>query len=158
MAPRACVGSAGRRSDGGDLFLLGDPERGAAAAGRDHVRVVDLEAGALEALDVVDDRALDVRQARTIDEQPQAVVLEDLVVVAPAVEGQGVLEAGAAAAADADAQSGGGHVRALRGQELLDLLGASVGEGDHVVGTPRVSDRRSNASRSVAWKSDLARL
>ena len=50
--------------DRGDLFLLRDAEGGAAAAGRDDVRVVDLEAGALQALDVVDDRALDVGQAR----------------------------------------------------------------------------------------------
>src|SRR5947209_7347002 len=33
-----------------DLFLFGDAERGAAAAGRDHVRVVHLEARALEAV------------------------------------------------------------------------------------------------------------
>ena len=58
----------------------------------------------------------------------QAVVLEDLVAVALRVERERVLEAGAAAAADADAQAGGLHVGALGGEELLDLLGALVGE------------------------------
>ena len=51
--------ASGRRSpqpssDGGDLFLVADAERRAAAAGGDDVRVIDLEAGALEAIDVVD--------------------------------------------------------------------------------------------------------
>src|SRR5215216_7941100 len=140
--------------DRGDLFLVRDAEGGAAAAGRDHVRVVDLEAGALEALDVVDDSALDVGQARPVDEQAQPVVLEDRVTLALAVERQGVLEAGAAAAAHADAQPCGADVGALRGEELLDLLGALVGEGDHV----SVSVGRSNASGSVARSDDLARL
>src|SRR3954469_24495306 len=90
--------------DCGDLFLLRDAEGGAAAAGRDHVGVVDLEARALEALDVVDDRAAHVGQARAVDQDAQAVVLEDLVAVTLRVEGQRVLEAGAAAAAHANAQ------------------------------------------------------
>ena len=50
--------SAAAASDGADLLLVRDAERGAAAAGGDHVRVVDLEAGALEVVDVVDRRAL----------------------------------------------------------------------------------------------------
>ena len=68
--------------DGGDFLLVFHAEGRAAAAGRDDVRVVDLEAGALHALDVVDDRALDVGQARAVDEDAQAVVLEDRVAVA----------------------------------------------------------------------------
>ena len=60
------------------------------------------------------------------------MVLEDLVAVALGVERERVLEAGAAAAAHADAQAGGLDVGALGRQELLDLLGALLGEGDHV--------------------------
>ena len=45
------------RLDRGDFLLLRHAEGRAAAAGRDDVRVVDLEAGALHGLDVVDDRA-----------------------------------------------------------------------------------------------------
>jgi hypothetical protein len=59
------------------------------------------------------------------------VVLEDLVAVALAVERERVLEARAAAAADAHAQARGSDVGALCGEELLDLLGALVGERDH---------------------------
>src|SRR3954451_3775319 len=135
-------------SDCGDLFLLRDAEGGAAAAGRDDVRVVDLEAGALQALDVVDDRALDVGQARPVDEDAQAVILEHLVAVALGVERERVLEAGAATAAHADAQAGGPDVGTLGGQELLDLLGALLGEGDQRSPAPAQSE--SNASRSVA--------
>src|SRR5947209_798521 len=62
--------------DRGDFFLFGDPERGAAAAGGDHVRVLDLEAGALEALDEVDHRSLDVGKARPIDQQANPLVFE----------------------------------------------------------------------------------
>ena len=134
--------------DRGDLFLLRHAEGGAAAAGRDDVRVLDLEAGALQALDVVDDRAPHVREARAVDEHAEAVVLEDLVAVALGVERERVLEAGAAAAAHADAQAGGLHVGALRRQELLDLLGAFLGEGDHV--SYSSWSVGSNTSRSVA--------
>src|SRR3954465_486481 len=145
---------AGRRecpafkSDRGDFFFFRDAEGRAAAAGRDHVRVVDLEAGALHGLDVVDDRALDVGQRRAVHQDPQTVVLEDLVARALLVEGERVLEARAPAAADAHTQAGRLHVGALGRQELLDLLGALFGEGDHVSysrgGLP------ANTSRSVA--------
>jgi hypothetical protein len=39
--------AAPRCLDGGDFFLVRDAERGPAATGRDHVRVLDLEARAL---------------------------------------------------------------------------------------------------------------
>ena len=106
------------------FFLFGDPERGTAAAGRDHVRVVDLEAGALETVDEVDHRALDVGQARAVDQQADALVLEDGVAVALLVERECILEAGAAATAHPDPESGGVGRAALGGEELADLLGA----------------------------------
>jgi hypothetical protein len=58
------------------------------------------------------------------------MVGEDLVAVALGVERERVLEARAAAAADADSQAGGLEAAALAGQELLDLLSALFGEGD----------------------------
>ena len=91
----------------------------------------DLKAGALEALGVVDDRPADVGQARAVHQQAQPVVLEDLVAGALGVEGQRVLKARAAAAPHTHAQAGGGRVGVLGVEKLLDLLGASVGEGDH---------------------------
>src|SRR5919198_1352964 len=83
------------------------PLNTAGAAGRDHVRVVDLEAGALQALDIVDDGALDVRERRAVDEDAQTMVLEHRVAIALRVERQRVLEARASAAAHAHAQAGG---------------------------------------------------
>src|SRR4029079_6341721 len=146
--PRWRVSAGGwARLDGGDLFLLRDAEGGAATAGRDHVRVVDLEAGTLEALDVVDDRAAHVGQARGVDQDAQAVVLEDLVAVTLRVEGERVLEAGAAAAPHANAPAGCLDVGALAVQELLDLLCALLGERDQE-SAPMPPE--SNASRSVA--------
>src|SRR3954468_16433785 len=144
---------AGRRecpafkSDRGDFFFFRDAEGRAAAAGRDHVGVVDLEAGALHGLDVVDDRALDVGQRGAVHKDPQAVVGEDLVAGALLVEGERVLEARAAATAHADAQTGRLDVRALGGEELLDLLCALLGERDHVSYSRGVP---ANTSRSVA--------
>ena len=79
--------------DGRDLLVLGHAERGAAAAGGDDVRVVHLEPGALQRVDVVDVRAVDVREALVVDEDAQALVLEDRVAVALVVEGELVLEA-----------------------------------------------------------------
>src|SRR4051812_36732620 len=102
-----------RRLDRRDLLVLGHAEGRAAAARGHDVRVVHLEAGALERVDVVDARAVDVRQALVVDEDTEAVVLEDGVAVALVVEREVVLEARAAAAADADAQSGDRQVGVL---------------------------------------------
>ena len=118
------------KSDRGDLLLVRDAERGAAAAGGDDVGVVDLEAGAVERVDVVDLRAVDVGQALAVDEDPQAVVLEDGVAVALLVEGELVLEARAAAARRRRADRRDYGFGALGRQELADLLGALLGEGD----------------------------
>src|SRR5215211_5499543 len=89
--------------DRGDLFVLRHAEGRAAAAGGDDVRVVDLEPGALERVDVVDRRAVDVGQALVVHEQAQPAVLEDHVAVTLLVEGELVLEARASAAAYSDA-------------------------------------------------------
>src|SRR4051794_3569867 len=119
-----------RASDGADLLLLRDAEGRAAAARGDDVGVVDLEAGTLERVDVVDRRAVDVGQARAVDEELQAVALEDHVTVAVLVERELVLEARAASTPHADAQAGRRRSIALAGEKLLDLLGALVAERD----------------------------
>src|SRR5579884_3562811 len=81
-----------------DLFLFGDPERRTAAAGRDHVRVVHLETGALETVDEVDRRALDVGKAGSVHQQADPLVLEHPVAVPLLVEGQRILKAATASA------------------------------------------------------------
>jgi hypothetical protein len=133
--------------DRGDLFVLRYAEGRAAATGRDDVRVVDLEAGALQRVDVVDRRAVDIGKALVVDQQPQAAVLEDHVAVALLVEGELILEARASAAAHADAQSGALLVEALRSEELADLLGAAVREG-YALGV--VGDLGAHTSQRIA--------
>ena len=68
---------------------------------------------------------MDVRQRLLVDQDLEALVLEDVVALAPLVEGQLVLEAGAPAAADAEAQAGGREIDALGGEELAHLLAPS---------------------------------
>ena len=59
--------------------VVGGPEAGAAATGRDRVRVVDREPGAHERVDVVDLRALEQGDALAVDVDLDAVRVEDLV-------------------------------------------------------------------------------
>ena len=82
------------------LASLSRSERLPAAAGCDDLRVVHREAGALQALDVVDLGAVDEGKALGVDQQADAAVLVDLVTVALLVECERVLEARATAAAD----------------------------------------------------------
>src|SRR5215216_4064177 len=104
--PRSCVAGVERKGLNGRLLggVLANLERGAATAGRDDVRVVDHEAGALEAIDVVDLRAEHELHAHLVDDDRDALVLEDVVVGLGLVEGERVLEARTAAAAYRDAE------------------------------------------------------
>jgi hypothetical protein len=121
-----------RRSDGGGRVLF-DLKRRSATAGRNHVRVIDLEASALQPFDVVDLGAEDELHADFVDDDGDAVDLEDVVLVLGLVEGERVLEAGATAAADGDAKRLLGTL-GLPAKQLADLLGGLVGEGDRGLG------------------------
>src|SRR3954466_13473645 len=133
------------------LLVLGNAEGRAAAARGHDVRVVHLEARALQRVDVVDARAVGVRGALVVDEDPQAVVLEDRVAVALVVEGEVILEAGAAAAAHADTQAGDRQVGLLRLEEVADLLGAQLREVDAlgVIGDLRRAHRFTKCSEAL---------
>src|SRR4051812_13884367 len=85
-----------------------DGEGGPAAAGRLDVGVDELEAGALEAFDVVDRRAGQVLQAHRIDDQRHAERIERAVGVELLVEVEIVGEPRAAAANHAQTQPVGG--------------------------------------------------
>src|SRR5436305_8052705 len=115
----------------GDFFLFGDPEGRSAAAGRDHIWVLDLEPRPLKPVDEVDRRALHVGEALSVDKKADALVLEDGVAGARLVEGERVLKAAAAAAANPDPEPGRLGHRALRPQEFPDLFGALVCQRDH---------------------------
>ena len=98
-----------------------DLEGVAAAAGGDGVRVLDLEARLLEPLEVVDRDTAEVRRAERVDDDADALDLElDVALGGAGVEAKAVLEAGAAAALDRDAE----HRRlalGLLGLEAADL-------------------------------------
>src|SRR5262245_30199756 len=88
-----------------ELLALLHLEGVAATAGRDRVRVVDLEAGLLEPVQKVDRRAAQVRGAERIDDDVHALELELVVAVGRAgVESEPVLETRATAALDRDAK------------------------------------------------------
>src|SRR5205085_9526194 len=76
------------------IGLLGDLERVAAAAARDGVRVVDLEPGLLDRLEIVDRRAPEIRRAERVDDDRHALAVERVVaLLGAAVEAEAVLEA-----------------------------------------------------------------
>lgn len=108
--------------------VLADLERGAASAGGDDIGVVHLEAGALQAVDVVDFGAEHELHAGRIDDYGDLAVLEDVIILLAGIERQRVLKARAAAAADGNAQRLADVL--LRGKKLLDLLRRLVGEID----------------------------
>ena len=118
-----------RRSDGGWRRVLFHLERGPTSAGRNHVGVIDLEAGPLQPLDVVDLRAEDELHADLVDDDGDAIDLEEVVVLLRLVEGEGVLEAGATAAANGDAQRLLPTL-ALAPEQLADLGGSLLGQDD----------------------------
>src|SRR5688572_12764725 len=105
-------------------------EARAAAAGALHVRVVELEARALQPLDVVDHRAREVHQAHLVDDDVDAVDREPAIDLGGLVEVEVVREPGAAAADDAQPQRHVGLDR-LGGADLVDLRGRQVGDPDH---------------------------
>jgi hypothetical protein len=111
------------------LGVLFDLKRGPTSTGRDHIRVVHLKARSLQPLDVVDLRAEDKLHADLVDDDGDAVDLEDVVVLLGLVEGERVLKAGASATADGYAQSLLGPLD-LTPEQLADLLGGLIGEGD----------------------------
>src|SRR5436305_3867817 len=110
------------------LFVL-HAEGGAAPARRHDVRVVHLEARSHQALGVIDGGAVDVAQGHLVDDDPDAVVLEDAIALALLVERQLVLESGASTTAHGYAEARLGLL--LAGEELPYLLRCDVGEIDH---------------------------
>src|SRR5205823_2185332 len=131
---RPLVGAAAAAAARGVLgrFALGHLERRAASARGDRVRVVDLEAGLLDRLQVVDGRAAQVRGAEGIDDDADTLALVlDVALLGAAVEAEPVLEAGAAAALDRDPQNA--DVVFLLDQ-VLDLRGRASGQRDEGLG------------------------
>src|ERR1700687_5506648 len=111
---------------GGEL----DAEGAAAAAGAFDVGVVEFEAGAFEGFDIVDLDAFEIHGAHLVNSDLEAVELGDFVgVVGLIFKRHVVLETGAAAADDGDAQGdrGGG----LHTHDFFDLSGGNGRQVDH---------------------------
>src|SRR5262249_31210461 len=137
-------------------LALSHLERVPAAAGRTDVRVVDLEARLLQAVQEVDRRTLEIRSAVRIDHDLDAMQVQLVVAfLRPAVESERVFEAGAAATLDGDAQN---RDFVLLGHELLDLVRSSLGERDQGVGTLDRCHAAMVAMRSVRPKTRVARV
>src|SRR5271166_2752611 len=93
-------------------------KRGAATAGALHVRVLELEPGAFQGLDVIDMRSAQIHQGSGIHVNLQTVKIENLVHHAGAVlEGHGILKSRATAADYGQPQSR--RDRRLRGHNLF---------------------------------------
>ena len=107
-----------------------DGEAVAAAARGGGVRVVDLEPGLGDRVQEVDGRALEVRRAEGVDDHGHAVLLDHLVALRWAgIEAEAVLEAGAPAALNRNAEDAHLAVRLLR-EERPNLLRRDGRQGD----------------------------
>src|SRR5579863_9489124 len=106
-----------------------DRERGAAAARRGGIGIADHELRAFQAFAVVDLGARQVLEAHGVHQQGDALVLHTGVAFfALLVEGEAVLEAGAAAAGDEHAQLEGDVALLL--DQLFHLARCGVGEDE----------------------------
>src|SRR5256714_15336198 len=126
---RLLVRAAGAATTGrlGRVRALLDLERVATAARGDRVRVVDREARGLDRVEVVDLGAAQIRRAERVDDDVDAVHRElEVALLRAAVEAEAVLEPGAPAALDRDAEDADVP---LLGEKLLDLLRRPLGDG-----------------------------
>src|SRR5437016_837648 len=113
-------------------LAVGHLERVAAAARGDRIRVLDLEPGLLDRLEIVDPSAEEERSAEGIDDDPYALALELVVaLLGAAVEAEAVLETGAPAALDGDAEH---RDVLLGGHQVTDLDCRGRRQGDDALG------------------------
>src|SRR5512140_808334 len=120
------------------LYAL-DGERRAAAARRLHVRIVELESGALQALDVIDLGPDQIHEAHLVDDALHALDLELAIDLGRLVEVEVVREAGTPTTDDAQAQRHG-VLDPFRLADLVDLGGGDRGEDEHRLRAWRVGD------------------
>src|SRR5437867_11980569 len=105
-------------------------ERGSAAAGRLGVRILETEAGAVEAVGEVEGHPVEEQVALAIDENAHALLLVDLVLPRGLLlERQLVRHAGAAASHDRDPEAV--VEEALLLHDRLDLIGRLVRDVNH---------------------------
>ena len=107
-----------------------DAEGTAAAARALHVRVIELEAGTFESLDVVDLHSIQVHGTHLIDSDFESIEVHDFVgLVGLILKRHMVLETGAASADHGNAQRDRDGV--LHTHDFLDLGGGNGRQVDH---------------------------
>ena len=107
-APQKWAWSCSSRVVGYCEWSRSDREGGTTTAGTDGLRVIELEPGAHDSLDVVDLGSIQIPGAHLVDEHLEAFELQDGVVVSRLlVEIEGVFETATTAAADRHAQAVG---------------------------------------------------
>ncbi len=112
------------------LLVLAGVERMTARAGGDRVRVVDREATTHQRVDEVNRRAAQVHRAEVVDDDPDAIGLDDFVAfVGSFLDGHPVLEARAATGRDEYAQ--GVIRRALLVEKRLELVNGILCDRKH---------------------------
>jgi len=128
-------------------------KRAAAAASALHVRVVELEAGALDGLNVINLDAIQIHRAHLVDRDLQPVKIHDFVsLVRRIFKCHVVLETGAASADDGNAQRH--RYRILHAHDFLDLGAGSGSQTNHKFLWP--PHRR--YARDATLKSSIANL
>src|SRR5581483_10042650 len=134
VARLVAAARAAARAGGGfaGIGVVRDGEGVPAAARGDGVRVVDLEARLLDRLEIVHPGAREIRRAERVDDDLHALALELVVaLLGAAVEAEAVLEPGAPAALDRDAQH---RDVLLRGHQVADLRRRRTRQRDDVPG------------------------
>ncbi len=115
-------------------------KRAAAAARAFHVRVIELEAGTFDGLDVVDLDAIQVHRAHLVDRDLEPIKIDHLIgLIGLVFKCHVVLETGAASADDGDAQRH--RYRILQAHDFLDLGTGSGSQTNHKFLWPPLADK-----------------
>ena len=135
-----------------------DAEGAAATAGALDVGIIELEAGTLESFDVVDFHAIEIHGTHLVDSDLEAIEVRDFIgLVGLIFERHVILETGAAAADDGDAQ--GDRDGVLHTHDFLDLSGGNGRQVDHKFSWPPLAEslRESHHVFSIAQSAVGAR-
>jgi len=112
-------------------YQRSNAKRTAAAASALHVRVIELEAGALDGLDVIDLDAIQIHRAHLVNRDLEPVKIHDLIgLIGLVFKRHVVLETGAASADDGNAQRH--RDRILHAHDFLDLGAGSRSQTNHI--------------------------
>src|SRR5687768_2196125 len=142
------------RSKTPTIDVMLDAERGAASTRRLYIRVLELEASALQSFDVIDLGADEVHEAHLVDHALHARGLELTIDLARLVEVQIVGEPCAATTDDAQAQRHVG-LDGLSLADLVDLRCGHRGNAEHRLRTGGIERLRHRCESCFRHRADL---